>query len=146
LTARLAEVGAVADILVQEMVRDGIEVFVGVAHHPGFGHVLAFGLGGVELELEDDTALRMLPLREGEAEGMIAEIRGAARFKAFRGRQAYDTESLAACLYAVSDLIAATGDVIREIDLNPIKLLPAGEGCVIVDALVLPMAQEGKDP
>ena len=146
LTARLAEAGAVADILIQEMVRDGIEVFVGVAHHPGFGHVLAFGLGGVELELQDDTALRMLPLREGDAERMIAEIRGAARFKAFRGRPAYDTESLADCLYAVSDLMAATGDVIREIDLNPIKLLPAGDGCVIVDALVLPMAQEGKDP
>jgi hypothetical protein len=41
--------------------------------------------------------------------------------------------------------MVAAGDVIREIDLNPIKLLPAGEGCVIVDALVLPMAQEGGD-
>ena len=146
LTARLAEVGAAAEFLVQEMVSDGIEVFVGVAHHSGFGHVLAVGLGGVELELQDDTALRMLPLREGDAEQMIAEIRGAARFEAFRRRPAYDTKSLTACLYTISELIAATGDVIREIDLNPIKLLPAGEGCVIVDALILPMVQEGETP
>jgi acyl-CoA synthetase (NDP forming) len=142
---RLAGAGAVADILVQEMVGDGIEVFVGVAHHPGFGHILAFGLGGVELELENDAALRMLPLRDGEAEAMIAEIRGAARFEAFRGRPAYDTGSLAACLYAISDLMVRLGDVIREIDLNPIKLLPSGEGCVIVDALILPMTNEGED-
>lgn len=146
LTARLVKVDAAADILVQEMVSDGLEVFAGVAHHPGFAHVLAVGFGGVELELRDDTALRMLPLRHGEAERMIAELRGAARFRAFRGRSAYDVESLAACLYKISDLIAATGDLIREIDLNPIKLLPAGEGCVIVDALVLPMAQDGEKP
>ena len=143
LTARLAEADAEAEILVQEMVQDGIEVFVGVAHHAGFGHVLAFGLGGVELELQDDTALRMLPLREGDAEQMISEIQGAARFEAFRGRPAYDTESLAKCLCAVSDLIAAAGDVIREIDLNPIKVLPAGQGCMIVDALILPAHPEG---
>lgn len=143
LTARMGKVGVKGDVLIQEMVSDGMEVFVGVAHHPGFGHVLAFGLGGVELELQNDTALRMLPLRQGDAEQMIAEIRGAPRFAAYRGRPAYDTGSLAICLYAVSDLIEAAGDVIREIDLNPIKLRPVGDGCIIVDALVLPMAQEG---
>ena len=143
LAARLAAADATADILVQEMVQDGLEVFVGVAHDPDFGHVLAFGLGGVELELQDDTALRMLPLRDGDAERMIADIRGAAQFEAFRGRPAYDTESLAECLYAVSDLVAAAGDVIREIDLNPIKVLPAGQGCIVVDALILPAHPEG---
>jgi hypothetical protein len=76
---------------------------------------------------------------------MITEIRGAARFEAFRGRPAFDTDSLTACLYAVSDLIAHSGNIIREIDLNPIKLQSAGEDCVIVDALILPMAQEGED-
>ena len=135
--------GAGADIMVQEMVVDGIEVFAGVAYHEGFGHALAFGLGGVELELHRDFALRMLPLRQGEAEAMIGEIRGAARFEAFRGRPAYDTESLAACLYALSDLIASAGEAIREIDLNPIKVLPKGQGCAIVDALILPKESEG---
>ena len=144
LAARLADASAVADILVQEMVQDGKEVFIGVAHHPGFGHVLAFGLGGVELELQNDVALRLLPLRDGDAEQMIKEIRGAARFEAYRGRPSYDTESLAACLYAISDLIAAEGNLIREIDLNPIKLMPAGGGCVIVDALILPKTQQGE--
>lgn len=143
LQSRLANAGKTAEILLQEMVSDGIEVFVGVAHHPGYGHVLAFGLGGVELELQNDTALRMLPLRDGDAEAMIAEIRGAPRFSAFRGRPAYDTESLSACLYTISDLIAVAGDDIREIDLNPIKMRAAGDGCMILDALILPMTPEG---
>jgi len=139
LSERLTDAGATADILVQEMVKGGLEVFVGVAHHDGFGHVLAFGLGGVELELQNDVALRALPLREGDAERMVSEIRGAARFDAYRGRAAYDTQSLVACIYAISDLITAKGDEIREIDLNPIKLMSVGEGCMIVDALILPM-------
>lgn len=136
--------GADADCLVQEMVRDGIEVFAGVAHHPGFGHALAFGMGGVEIEVTQDFALRMLPLRRGEAEAMIGEIRGAARFGAYRGRPAADTARLAAVLYALSDLIAEAGPAIREIDLNPIKLLPEGQGCITVDALIVPAQQQGE--
>lgn len=143
LSDALSAQGAEADILVQEMVTDGIEVFAGVAYHPGFGHALAFGMGGVDIEVTQDFALRMLPLRAGEAEAMIGEIRGAARFGAFRGRPPADTESLAATLYALSDLISEAGPAIREIDLNPIKLLPQGQGCIAVDALIVP-AQEGE--
>jgi succinyl-CoA synthetase beta subunit len=142
LTATLAELEAEADILVQEMVTDGIEVFAGVAYHEGFGHALAFGMGGIEIEVTRDFALRILPLREGDAEAMIGEIRAAARFGAIRGQPPADTESLAAALYALSDLIEAAGPAIREIDLNPIKVLPAGQGCVVIDALIVP-AQQG---
>jgi len=133
------------EILVQQMVSGGIETFVGVAHHPGFGHVLAFGLGGVDLEIRQDFALRKLPLRDGDAERMIEEIDGAARLDAFRGQPAADKQSLAAVLYAVSDLIQSAGNQIKELDLNPIKVMPAGDGCVIVDALILPHTTEGAD-
>ena len=146
LQERLSKVNTEADILIQEMVAEGVEVFAGVAHHPGFGHVLAFGLGGVEIELDPDFSLRKLPLRAGDAEAMIGEIRGAARLGAHRGRAACDVASLAACLYAISDLIAAAGGQIRELDLNPIKVMPAGSGCVIVDALIVPHEPEGDAP
>jgi succinyl-CoA synthetase beta subunit len=143
LSATLAGLEADAGILVQEMVTDGIEVFAGVAYHEGFGHALAFGMGGIEIEVTHDFALRMLPLRDGDAEAMIGEIRAAARFGAIRGQPPADTQSLAAVLYALSDLIEATGPAIREIDLNPIKILPEGQGCVVVDALIVP-AQQGE--
>ncbi len=138
LTEKLKPLEARADILVQEMVSDGIEVFAGVAYHEGFGHALAFGMGGIEIEVTRDFALRMLPLRDGDAEAMIQEIRAAARLGPIRGQPAADTASLAAALYALSDLIESAGPAIREIDLNPIKILPEGQGCVVVDALILP--------
>jgi acyl-CoA synthetase (NDP forming) len=142
LTAALAKQDAPAEILIQEMVTEGIEVFAGVSHSPDFGHTLAFGIGGIEIEVNPDFALRMLPLREGDAEAMIGEIRSAARFGPVRGAPPADTKSLAAVLYALSDLIASAGAAIQEIDLNPIKLLPEGQGCIIVDALIVPTQTE----
>ena len=57
---------------------DGIEVFAGISRDPDFGLTLAFGMGGIAIEITRDFALRTLPLREGDAEAMIAETRGAA--------------------------------------------------------------------
>jgi hypothetical protein len=125
----------IAGYLVQEMIADGVEVFAGVARDPDFGLSLAFGLGGVGVEVLRDFALRPLPLREGDAEAMIAETRGAALLKAFRGRPAADIAALAQCLYALSDFAAANSDRIDEIDLNPIKA--RHKGCIIVDALIV---------
>ena len=62
----------IAGYLVQEMVADGVEVFAGIARDPDFGLSLAFGMGGVGVEVLRDFALRPLPLREGDAEAMIA--------------------------------------------------------------------------
>lgn len=126
-----------AAFLVQEFVADGIEVFAGVSRDPDFGLSLAFGTGGTAIETIRDFALRMLPLREGDAEAMIAETRGAALLGAVRGREAADTESLATCLYALADFTADHADRIAEIDLNPIKVLPGQRGCVVVDALIV---------
>jgi acetate---CoA ligase (ADP-forming) len=124
-------------LLVQEFVKDGIEVFAGVSRDPDFGLSLAFGMGGIAVEVTHDFALRMLPLREGDAEAMIAETRGAAMLGPIRGRPAADVASLVACLEALADFAQCNADVLDEIDLNPIKVLPAGRGCVVVDALIV---------
>jgi acyl-CoA synthetase (NDP forming) len=123
--------------LVQEFVTDGIEVFAGVSRDPDFGLSLAFGMGGTAIEVVRDFALRMLPLREGDAEAMIAETRGAALLGAIRGGKAADLELLAACLYALADFAWHNCSDIAEIDLNPIKVLPQGRGATVVDALIV---------
>jgi acyl-CoA synthetase (NDP forming) len=123
--------------LVQEFVPDGTEVFAGVSRDPDFGLALAFGMGGIAVEITRDFALRMLPLREGDAAAMIAETRGAALLGAIRGRPAADVASLAACLEALADFAQQNADMIDEIDLNPIKALPEGRGCMVVDALIV---------
>jgi acyl-CoA synthetase (NDP forming) len=123
--------------LVQEFVAGGVEVFAGISRDPDFGLSLAFGMGGTAIEVTRDFALRMLPLREGDAEAMIAETRGAALLGAVRGKPAADVASLAACLYALADFASANADHLAEIDLNPIKALPEGQGCIVVDALIV---------
>lgn len=131
-----------ADIafLVQEFVAGGVEVFAGVSRDPDFGLSLAFGVGGIAIEVVRDFSLRLLPLRDGDAETMIAETRGAALLGGIRGGEAADTESLAACLYSLAEFAWHNADRLAEIDLNPIKVRPAARGCVVVDALIVTRA------
>ena len=129
--------------LVQEFVRGGVEVFAGVSRDPDFGLALAFGMGGTAIEITRDFALRMLPLREGDAEAMIADTRSAAMLGPVRGGPPADVRSLVACLYALSDFAWANRDLLQEIDINPIKALPEGQGCVVVDALIVARPPKG---
>ena len=129
-------------LVVQPMVAGGVEVFAGVKRDPAFGYFLAFGIGGVAIEVLRDFTLRQLPLREGDAEAMIGEIRSAALLGAVRGRPAVDVPALARCLYALGDFAWANRQDIAEIDLNPIKVLAAGHGAVVLDALIVPSPQE----
>ena len=60
------------------------------------------------------------------------------------GRPAADMKSVIACLHALSDFAGANADRLAEIDLNPIKALPEGRGCVVVDALIVLRPEQGK--
>jgi acyl-CoA synthetase (NDP forming) len=127
----------VEGFVVQQQV-GGIEIFFGVSRDPDFGLVLAFGMGGVNIEMTKDFALRLLPLREDDAAAMIAETRGAEVLKSIRGRPACDIASLIAALESLADFAVQAGDDLAEVDLNPIIVLPEGHGCVAVDALIVP--------
>jgi acyl-CoA synthetase (NDP forming) len=130
----------VAGYLIQEMARGILEVFAGVSRDPDFGLVLAFGAGGVLIEALDDVALRPLPLRAGDAEGMIAETRVAALLGGFRGQPPGDVGALARTLEAIGDLAWAERESVGELDVNPIVVRETGAGCVVVDALIVPRA------
>ncbi|MGE3150312.1 MAG: acetate--CoA ligase family protein, partial [Pseudorhodoplanes sp.] len=140
LSERLAQAGDVgqARFLVQEMVRGGVEVFAGILVDPTFGPFVLFGLGGIAIEAMGEYALRALPLREGDAEAMIAETRAATMLRGIRGAPAADQEALADCIYKLADFAWSHRDHIGGIDINPIKVLPHGSGYRIVDALIIP--------
>jgi hypothetical protein len=129
-----------AAYLVQQFVPRGVEVFAGIARDPDFGLTLAFGMGGTGIEVTRDFSLRLLPLRQGDAEAMIAETRGAAVLGAHRGQAAADVKGLVACLEMLADFAVRNAELIEEIDLNPIKALP--KGCIIVDALIVARASK----
>jgi len=138
--AKLATV-AVAGFVIQRMIAGGVEVLAGVSHDRDFGPLLAFGLGGVAAEALGQVTLRPLPLRVGDAQAMVAEVPAAATLLAgLRGQPSADVESLCRCLERLGDYAWADRADLAELDLNPIKVLPRGHGCVVVDALIVPRA------
>jgi acetate---CoA ligase (ADP-forming) len=124
-------------VSVQEMIRDGVEVIVGVSCDPQLGPVLLFGSGGVMVEVYNDVALRRCPITRGEAEAMIAEVKGARLLQGFRGRPVADLAALADTLVRVSHLAMHLDGHLAELDINPLMVLPAGQGVKAADALVV---------
>jgi acetate---CoA ligase (ADP-forming) len=124
-------------VLVQEMVSGGLETLVGVSNHPGLGPVVVFGLGGIFVEALGGWALRAVPLDLAEAQAMIAEARAGQILAGWRGAAPLDSAALAEALVLVSRLAWQLRDRIEAIDINPLIVLPVGQGVKIVDALIV---------
>lgn len=140
LTARVtaARPGArIQGVLVQHQVEGAVaEMLLGVSRDEQFGPVVLVGLGGIFTEALDDVALRVAPVDGVEVKRMLRELRGYRILTGFRGRPAGDVEALADAVVRLSRLASELEDEVREVDLNPVLVLPAGRGVVAVDALV----------
>lgn len=119
--------------LIQEFVSGGHEVLIGMTQDPNFGPLVAFGLGGVYVELLKDVAFRIHPLTDVDAREMIRETKGHRLLEGYRNQPLGDVDSLETALLRVSGVITAIPEL-QEMDLNPVKVLPPGEGVVVVDA------------
>ncbi len=133
--AQLKAVDAMDGALVQPMVTQGVEVMIGVTHDPLFGPLIAFGLGGIHVEILGDVRFRVTPLTERDAAEMVQEIKGHRLLEGYRGHPAADVPALEAMLLRISRLVEDVPDIV-ELDLNPIFALPPGQGCRIVDARI----------
>lgn len=122
-------------VLVQEMIRGGHEVLIGVTEDPNFGPLIVYGLGGVYVELLKDVAFRLNPLTDVDAKEMITEIKGARLLEGYRGFPAGDTDAVVDTLLRVSAMASAFPEV-AEMDLNPVMVLEPGNGVRVVDARI----------
>jgi succinyl-CoA synthetase beta subunit len=135
--AKKAVPGAAIDgILVSEMA-SGLETLIGVINDPSFGPVVALGLGGVLTEVLKDVSYRVAPFDIDTARDMLAELRAAKLFEGYRGKPAADKEALARALVAVSEMATTLAPRLKELDINPVFVGPAGSGVVAADALVV---------
>jgi acetate---CoA ligase (ADP-forming) len=125
-------------VSVQEMVTGGVEALVGLVRHEPFGFGLVVGIGGVLVELVNDSAFDLLPIDLTRAETMIGETRLASLLEGYRGAPKADRKALAGLLVRLSDFAARYGDDIEAIDLNPVAVLPEGKGVRVLDALIIP--------
>ncbi len=121
-------------ILVQRM-RAGVgEVLVGMRRDPQVGPVVVLAAGGIFTEIYRDTVMRLAPVDLDGATEMIASLKAAQILGGARGRTKGDLDALARAVVAVSNL--ALSDDIVEAEINPLIVLPQGEGVVAVDALM----------
>ncbi|UCC63641.1 MAG: acetate--CoA ligase family protein, partial [Anaerolineae bacterium] len=137
-TARLHHPQArLAGAIVQETIcGDAVEVILGVLKDPDFGPAVVFGSGGVLVELLQDSSLRLPPLSRQDALEMIHETCGARLLQGFRGRPAADIDALAEALVRISQLAVDLGDLLSALEINPLMVLPKGQGVCAVDTLV----------
>ena len=119
-------------ILVQEMIVDGAETIVGIKRDPVFGSMVVFGAGGTLVEMMRDVGLRPAPLTRSQAFDMIEKSSIYPLLAGYRGGPKLDVAALADTLVRVSSM-AVDYPEIQELDLNPVKILGDGEGCVAVD-------------
>jgi len=136
LRARLGATGRPLEhVLLQREVPGGLEALVGVVNDPTFGPLVVCGLGGVQVELLRDASFRMPPVTDVDASDMIDRLRMKALLDGYRGAPPADRAALALLVQRVSALVEVVPEL-RELDLNPVKVLGRGEGVVVVDARV----------
>ena len=136
--SRLAQdhkLDAMDGVLVQPMLSGGVEVMAGMTRDPLFGPLLAFGLGGIHVEILNDVQFMTTPLTDRDATEMVREIKGYRLLQGYRGHPAADVAAIEEVLLRLSRLVEEIPEI-SELDLNPIFALPPGRGCKIVDARI----------
>lgn len=122
--------------LVQEQVEDAVvEALVGYRVSPTVGPLVMLAAGGVTTELYGDSALRLAPVTEETARGMVDEVVAMRVARGFRGGPVGDLEALVQTIVAVGRLARTRPDVV-EAEINPVAVRPRGRGVVALDALV----------
>jgi acetyltransferase len=134
---RAAPDARLTGVIACEMITDGVEMLVGVVNEPGFGPVVALGLGGVLAEALGDLTHRVAPFGLTDARAMIRELKAYAVLNGMRGRPPSDVEALAETLVQISSLAWQMRDRLAELDINPLMVRPRGKGVVAADALVV---------
>ena len=121
----------------EPMLQGGVEILAGVTRDPVFGWMLTVGLGGVWTELMKDACHSLLPVDAAGAEAMLRSLKGFRLLDGYRGAPKADVNAAARAIAALGDAVLAGGERLREVEINPLLVLPEGKGAVAVDALVL---------
>jgi hypothetical protein len=125
-------------ILIEEMV-SGLELILGAKMDYQFGPVILVGMGGTGVEIYKDASMRMAPLSERDAEGMLRGLKARQLLDGFRGSEPVNRAALIGALLAFSSVVMDLEDRFESIDLNP--LMCSSEGCFVADARIVLSSQ-----
>lgn len=117
-----------------EKEESGVELLVGSTYDPIFGPILAFGLGGIYVEVLKDVVFRLIPIEREDATEMISEIKAAKILDGIRGQPPINKKALIDLLLLTSEFIVNHTEI-EELDLNPV--FASEKGAVVVDARII---------
>ena len=123
--------------IVEKMAQNGVcEIILGMTRDPQIGPMLMIGAGGVLAELIGDATVLLLPATQEEVERALDRLLVAKLLAGFRGKPAGDRQALIAAIMAVARFIEENKDRLVEMDINPLIVLPQGQGVLAVDAVI----------
>ena len=123
----------VLGVLVQEMVKRGKEVILGMKREPQFGPLMMFGMGGTMVEVLKDVSFFLAPLTASEAKQMLVNTKTYQMLSGIRGQEGVDIETIAEGLQRLSQLVTEFPQI-KEVDINPYIVGPKGTTAIAVDA------------
>jgi acetyltransferase len=123
-------------VLVQEMVRKGREILVGVSRDPQFGPLIGFGMGGIYVEVLKDVAFRLAPLSREEVHEQVRSIQTYPLLQGVRGDPPADIAAAEEVVLRVSQLVVDFPEIV-EMDINPLVVHNKGEGAIVLDARII---------
>ena len=122
--------------LIEKMAPKGLEVIIGMRRDPTFGPLMMFGLGGIYVELFKDVGFGIAPLSCNQAHALIEKTKAGRLLKGFRGSVVYDMDAVVDAIGRLSQ-IALDFPEISEMEINPLLVLPEGEGAKVLDARII---------
>jgi len=124
-------------LLVEQMIPGGVEVILGAKQDPQFGAQVLLGVGGIYTEILDQTATRFTPVSPMNVKEMIRESRLDRLLAGTRTGMPLDADALTEAVLRISAFMEGPGSRVRELDINPLLVLPRGKGVYAVDALMI---------
>jgi acetyltransferase len=138
--SRYDEGARIHGILMEPMMKGGLELIMGTKMDDQFGPVIMFGIGGTLVEVLKDVVFRVLPISERTARRMMERIRSVELLNGFRGNPPVDRKAIKNLLLTISEIVGSYNDI-QEIDLNPVIAYEAG--LAVADARILLKKDEG---
>lgn len=137
-TAPTAVTGAVDGLLIERMVPNGMEMSVGLVHDPAIGPVVMIGAGGTATEVLADVQLLVPPLSPTSVRQALERLRMYPLLRGFRGGPTRDIDAFVNLVVNLSEAHAVRGGLVESLDINPVLVLPSGEGAIAVDVALTP--------
>ncbi len=123
-------------VLVQEMLPPSRELILGVNRDSQFGPMIMVGLGGVYVEVLKDVSFRLAPLSEEDARDMLTELKSYWLLQGTRGERPADIDAVIESMLRISQLVMDFPDI-NELDINPLRVMEEGKGCLAADARIV---------